>query len=40
VTVDDARLQPIWGDRLHRIVLTGRETATRGSHRIVVRSVR
>ena len=36
--VDDGRLQPIWGDRLYRIVLTARERSLRGSHRIVVRS--
>ena len=35
--VDDGRLQPIWGDRLYRIVLTARERSLRGSHRIVVR---
>ena len=34
--VDDGRLQPIWGDRLYRIVLTARERSVRGSHRIVV----
>ena len=38
--VDDGRLQPIWGDRLYRIVLTARERSLRGSHRIVVRSAR
>ena len=38
--VDDGRLQPIWGDRLYRIVLTARERSRRGSHRIVVRSAR
>ena len=38
--VDDGRLQPIWGDRLYRIVLTARERSPRGSHRIVVRSAR
>jgi hypothetical protein len=37
--VDDARLQPVWGNRLFRIVLTARETVARGSHRLVVRVV-
>jgi hypothetical protein len=37
--VDDARLRPVWGDRLYRIVLTARDRATRGSHRLVVRSL-
>jgi hypothetical protein len=36
--VDDSRLQPIWGDRLFRIVLTARDHALRGAHRIVVRA--
>jgi len=36
--VDDARLQPIWGDRLYRIVLTARAKALRGTHRVVVRA--
>ncbi len=38
--VEDGRLQPIWGDRLYRIVLTARERSVRGSHRIVVRAAR
>jgi hypothetical protein len=38
--VDDGRLQPVWGDRLYRIVLTGRDRPLRGSHRVVVRAVR
>jgi hypothetical protein len=38
--VEDGRLQPIWGDRLYRIVLTARDRSVRGSHRIVVRSAR
>jgi hypothetical protein len=38
--VTDARLRPIWGDRLSRIVLTAREPSARGSHSIVVRSAR
>jgi hypothetical protein len=38
--VEDGRLQPIWGDRLYRIVLTARDRSLRGSHRIVVRSAR
>jgi hypothetical protein len=38
--VEDGRLQPIWGDRLYRIVLTAREPSVRGSHRIVVRAAR
>ena len=39
-SVTDARLRPIWGDRLFRIVLTARHRSRRGSHRIVVRSAR
>jgi hypothetical protein len=35
--IDDGRLQPIWGDRLYRIVLTARARSLRGSHRLVVR---
>jgi hypothetical protein len=38
--VDDTRLRPVWGDRLYRIVLTARDRAMRGSHRLVVRSLR
>ena len=38
--VTDARLRPIWGDRLFRVVLTARESSVRGSHRVVVRSAR
>ena len=37
--VTDSRLRPVWGDRLFRVVLTARDRAARGSHRIVVRSV-
>jgi hypothetical protein len=36
--VDDARLRPVWGETLARIVLTGRGTSRRGSHRVVVRA--
>jgi hypothetical protein len=38
--VEDGRLQPIWGARLFRILLTARDRATRGAHRIVVRAAR
>jgi hypothetical protein len=38
--VTDPRLQPVWGERLFRIVLTARGRAVRGSHRIVVHAVR
>jgi hypothetical protein len=38
--IDDGRLQPIWGDRLYRIVLVARERSRRGTHRIVVRAAR
>jgi hypothetical protein len=38
--VTDARLRPVWGDRLFRIVLTARESSRTGSHRVVVRSAR
>ena len=38
--VTDARLRPIWGDRLFRVVLTARGSSVRGSHRVVVRSAR
>jgi hypothetical protein len=38
--VTDARLQPVWGERLFRIVLTARGRALRGAHRIVVRAAR
>ena len=38
--VTDARLQPVWGNRLFRIVLTAREKVARGSHRLVVRAAR
>jgi Heparinase II/III-like protein len=37
-SVDDARLRPVWGDRLFRIVLTARDRAVRGSHRVTVRA--
>ena len=37
--VDDTRLRPVWGGRLYRIVLTARDRAMRGSHRLVVRSL-
>jgi hypothetical protein len=36
--VDDSRLQPVWGERLTRIVLTRRGASARGSHRIVLRA--
>jgi Heparinase II/III-like protein len=36
--IDDARLRPVWGERLHRIVLTSRSRAQRGTHRVVVRA--
>jgi hypothetical protein len=38
--VTDARLRPVWGERLYRIVLTARDRAVRGSHRVVVRAAR
>jgi hypothetical protein len=38
--VTDARLRPVWGERLYRVVLTARDRAPRGSHRIVVRAAR
>jgi hypothetical protein len=38
--IDDARLQPVWGERLFRIVLTARDRALRGSHRVSVRAAR
>jgi hypothetical protein len=38
--VTDARLRPVWGDRLFRIVLTARQSSRSGSHRVVVRSAR
>ena len=38
--VTDARLRPVWGDRLFRIVLAARESPRSGSHRVVVRSAR
>jgi hypothetical protein len=39
-TVEDARLQPVWGGRLFRIILTARDRAITGAHRIVVRAAR
>jgi len=36
--VDDARLRPVWGGRLHRIVLTARDGLAQGSHRVTVRA--
>ncbi|HSD66997.1 MAG TPA: heparinase II/III family protein [Vicinamibacteria bacterium] len=36
--VTDARLRPVWGDRLFRIVLTARRPVVRGSHRLAVRA--
>jgi hypothetical protein len=36
--VDDSRLRPIWGATLYRIVLTARDLAPRGTHRVVVRA--
>jgi hypothetical protein len=38
--VTDARLRPVWGERLFRIVLTARGRATQGSHRVTVRAGR
>jgi hypothetical protein len=35
--VADSRLTPVWGDRLYRIVLTARECAAGGRHRLAVR---
>jgi hypothetical protein len=37
--VTDARLRPVWGERLFRVVLTARDRTVRGSHRLVVRLV-
>jgi len=36
--VDDARLRPVWGETLTRIVLTARGASPRGFHRVVVRA--
>jgi hypothetical protein len=36
--LDDPRLRPVWGDRLHRIVLTARAAAASAQHRLVVRA--
>jgi hypothetical protein len=38
--IDDARLRPVWGERLFRIVLTARDRAAQGSHRVTVRAAR
>jgi hypothetical protein len=38
--VDDARLRPIWGERLARVILAAHKAALRGSHRIVLRAER
>ena len=35
--IADPRLLPVWGERLFRVVLTARDRAVRGAHRIVVR---
>jgi len=35
--IDDARLRPVWGERLFRITLTERTCAATGRHRVVVR---
>ena len=35
--IDDARLAPVWGERLFRITLTARGCATKGRHRLVLR---
>ncbi len=36
----DSRLRAVWGGRLFRIMLTARQRARRGSHRLVVRAGR
>ncbi|HMA47414.1 MAG TPA: heparinase II/III family protein, partial [Frankiaceae bacterium] len=38
--LDDARLRRVWGERLHRIVLTARGRALRGAHRVILRAAR
>ncbi len=38
--LDDARLRPVWGERLYRMVLTARDRAARGSHRVTLRASR
>ena len=35
--LDDARLRPVWGERLYRIVLTARSLAAQGAHRVTIR---
>lgn len=36
IPINDARLHPVWGDRITRIVLSGTATATHGEYRVVV----
>ncbi len=38
--IGDARLAPVWGDRLFRLTLTARACAASGRHRVVVRRAR
>jgi hypothetical protein len=37
-SLDDARLRSVWGERLYRIVLTGRDRRLEGAHRVIVRA--
>jgi Heparinase II/III-like protein len=38
IPIADARLRPIWGTRLARVVLTGKGSALRDSYRLIVRA--
>ncbi|MFN8094364.1 MAG: heparinase II/III family protein [Vicinamibacteria bacterium] len=38
--IEDARLAPVWGDRLFRLTLAARACAASGRHRVVVRRAR
>lgn len=40
IPISDARLRPVWGDRLARIVLISNSRELRGDHRITVRYAR
>ena len=38
IRIDDARLRPVWGDRLARVVLVSKDKSLRGEHHLTIAS--